>query len=97
MNMYDLPVDHGSARRRTTCERSSLFAPRYRHVSMCGHNPILAAFNTVNIDVGSLTESRGIFCNHVQHGLNVSRRAGDDPENFTRRCLLFQRLLEFLE
>ena len=35
--------------------------------------------------------------NRVKHRLNVRRRAGDDAQDFTRRRLLLQRLLEFLE
>ena len=33
----------------------------------------------------------------VQHRLNVRRRAGDDAQDFARRCLLLQRFLELLE
>ena len=32
----------------------------------------------------------------IQHRLDIRRRAGDDAQNFTRRRLLLQRLLEFL-
>src|SRR5262245_35905086 len=90
MNMYDLPVNDSSTRRRTTDERSSLFAPRYRHVSICGHNPILAAFHAVNIGVRSFAEPRCTFGHHVQYWLNVRRGAGDHAKNFTRGSLLLQ-------
>ena len=40
---------------------------------------------------------RRILGNRIQHRLNVRRRAGDDAQDFTRRRLLFQRFLEFLE
>ena len=43
------------------------------------------------------TNSRGILRNGIQHRLNIRRRTGDDAQDFTRRCLLLQRLLEFLE
>src|SRR5262245_65650581 len=33
----------------------------------------------------------------IQHRLNISWRASDDAQNLTRRRLLFQRFLEFLE
>ena len=42
-------------------------------------------------------QPRGIFPHHVQHRLNIRRRAGDDAQDFTRRSLLLQRFLEFLE
>src|SRR5262249_13669843 len=38
-----------------------------------------------------------ILSNSVQDRLNIRRRTGDNTQNFTRGCLLFQRLLEFLE
>ncbi len=41
--------------------------------------------------------SRGIFRDRIQHRLNIRRRAGDDTQDFTRRSLLLQRFLEFLE
>ena len=41
--------------------------------------------------------SGSILCNHVQHRLNIRRRAGDDAQDFARRGLLLQRLFEFLE
>ena len=51
----------------------------------------------MNHRVGCLAEPRGIFSDHVQHRLNVGRRAGDDAQDFTRRGLLLQRFFEFLE
>ena len=39
----------------------------------------------------------GILCHHVQHRLNIRRRAGDDAQDFARRRLLLQRFFEFLE
>ena len=44
-----------------------------------------------------VAQPRGIFCNSIQHRLNIRRRAGDDAQDFTRRSLLLQRFLEFLE
>ncbi len=37
---------------------------------------------------------RRIFCDHIQHGLNVRWRAGDDLQNFTGRRLLFERFAD---
>ena len=38
-----------------------------------------------------------LCCDHVQHGLDIGRRASDDAQDFTRRCLLLQRFGELLE
>ena len=42
-------------------------------------------------------QSRRVLGHHIQHRLNIRRRAGDNTQDFTRRCLLLQRFLEFLE
>ena len=39
----------------------------------------------------------GGFGNHVEHRLDIRRRAGDNAQDFTRGRLLLQRFLEFLE
>ena len=44
-----------------------------------------------------VAQPRRIFRHHIQHRLDVRRRAGDHAQNLTRRRLLLQRLLEFLE
>ena len=40
-----------------------------------------------------VAQPRGILRNHIEHRLDIRRRAGDDAENFTRRRLLLQRLM----
>ena len=45
----------------------------------------------------SVTQPRGARCNRIQHWLNIRRRAGDHTQDFTRRGLLLQRLLELVE
>ena len=40
--------------------------------------------------------SRSILRDHIQHRLNIGRRAGNDTQNFARRSLLLQRFLEFV-
>ena len=50
-----------------------------------------------NHSVIALAQPRGVFCDHIQHRLDIRRRAGDDAQDFTRRGLLLQRLLEFLK
>ena len=46
--------------------------------------------------VGPAHPSRALG-NRIKHRLDVRRRAGDDAQNFARRGLLLQRLLELLE
>src|SRR5262245_21512585 len=41
--------------------------------------------------------SRSALRDRIQHRLDVGRRTSDDTQYFTRRRLLLQRLLEFLE
>ena len=53
--------------------------------------------NETNLSVVCVTQPRGILRDHIQYRLNIRRRAGDDTQDFTRRRLLLQRLLEFLE
>ena len=55
------------------------------------------AVDTTNERIVRAANSRRIFGHSVQHRLDVRRRAGDDTQDFTRRRLLLQRLLEFLE
>ena len=50
-----------------------------------------------NLRIGCVAQPRGIFGNGIQHRLDIRRRAGDDAQDFARRRLLLQRLLEFLE
>jgi hypothetical protein len=50
-----------------------------------------------NLCVSCLAELGSILSDSIQHGLYIRRRARDDPENLTRRCLLLQRFFEFLE
>src|SRR5215510_14337943 len=38
-----------------------------------------------------------ILGNGIQDRLNIRGRTGDDAQDFARGCLLFQRLLEFVE
>ena len=53
--------------------------------------------DAINLSIICVTQPRGILCNHIQYRLNIRRRAGDDAQDFARRRLLLQRLLEFLE
>ena len=54
-------------------------------------------FETVNLRVVRIAQPRGTFGNSIEHRLKIRRRTGDDTQDFTRRRLLLQRLLEFLK
>ena len=98
MNVNRLPVDHGSARQRTTINGSSLAsgsAVRHRTIR-CGQLNTCFAISTKNQRICCIAQPRRILCNHIQHRLNIRRRAGDHAQDFTRRSLLLQRLLELL-
>ena len=45
----------------------------------------------------SASQTRAALSATHQHRLNIRRRAGDHTQDFTRRGLLLQRLLEFVE
>src|SRR5713226_2852261 len=50
-----------------------------------------------DISVSRSAKPRGILGHYIQHRLEVSRRAGNDTQDFTRRSLPLQSLSEFLE
>ena len=97
MNVDGLSIDHCSAQRPTPAHRSNFLGSADRERSVRRRKPKLVAFHTPNLRIVCLTQPRRIFGDHVQHRLNIRRRAGDDTQNFTRRGLLFQRFLEFVE
>src|SRR5262249_16412439 len=47
--------------------------------------------------IARLAQPRRILRHSIQNWLHIRRRAGDDAQDLTRRSLLLQRLLEFLE
>ena len=61
------------------------------------HQSKYVSFNETNRCILRLAYPRGILGYSVQYRLDIGRRAGNDTQDFTRRRLLLQRLLEFLE
>src|SRR5262249_13178968 len=55
------------------------------------------AIHKPNKGIFSAANTYSIFGNNVKNRLNISRRAGDHAQDFTRGSLLLQRLFEFLE
>ena len=54
--------------------------------------PKIIAVSTPNRRITRITQTRGIFSHHIQHRLNIRRRASDDAQDFTRRRLLLQAI-----
>ena len=65
-----------------------------RLFTLVHHVPLIAKASAC---VVCITEPRSVFRNHIQHRLNIRRRAGDDAQDLTRRRLLLQRLFELIE
>ena len=97
MDMDRLALDNGTANHRTAI---NAVVPSRKHRNRAvSALPIGACFLRRD---GSQRHwrshtPRGVLSNGIQHRLNISRRTGDDAENLTRRCLLLQCFLEFLE
>ena len=70
---------------------------RLRIESVGGHSPSEITLDTNDLSISCVTEARRIFGDHIEHGLNVRRRASDDAQDLTRRGLLLQRFLELLK
>jgi hypothetical protein len=51
----------------------------------------LAAVEQVDDADAAVTEPDGALNDRVEHGLNIGRRAGDDPQDLACRGLLFLR------
>ena len=56
----------------------------------------MITINALYNGIRGFTQPRGVFRNHIQHRLNICRRTSDHTQDFTRRGLLLERLLEFL-
>src|SRR5262249_46424358 len=65
--------------------------------SFMSHQTKNITLNNSNRGVVCVAHSSGALSDSVQYWLNIRGRASDDSQNFTRRSLLFQRLLQLLE
>ena len=55
---------------------------------------MVVAIDAENHSIGRVAQPRGIFRDHIQHRLDIRRRAGDHAQNLARRGLLLQRFGE---
>src|SRR5262245_20520373 len=90
MNVNSSPINHGSTGYTTPLNRSSLIRLGNWNCSVRGRWPKDVIICTVNYGVGSVTQPRRVLRHSIQNWLHVSRRAGDDTQDFTRGSLLFQ-------
>src|SRR5262245_36411677 len=95
MDVDRLPLNNGSPTGASTNDRSLHFYDW--HCSIVCHALKGICLDAKNYSILSFTQPGRIFCDYVQHRLNVGRRAGNDAQDFTCRRLLLQRLLEFVE
>src|SRR5262245_22937333 len=96
MNVDCLSIERRSASYRTSVNRQFQHW-RSRDMSPVSYPPEHVPFDKSDGRVVGAAHARGIFRDHVQHRLNIRRRAGNDAQDFTSRSLLFQRFLELLE
>ena len=83
VNMDRLPVNDGAAAYPATGDWAFRLASVSGLCSVGGHSPSEIALDTNNLSINCVTESRRVFGDHIEHGLNVRRRAGDDPKNLS--------------
>src|SRR5262249_40992875 len=90
------PVDYSSAWNRASAHNRICASARWNSPIM-GYEPNHITIKAADKSVVCLSQPCGVLSYHVQHRLNVSRRACDNAQNLARSGLLLQRLLEFLE
>src|SRR6185436_8944886 len=54
------------------------------------------AVHFINLNIICIAQARRILCNGFQHRLNISWRTGDDTQDVTSSCLLFERFSDFM-
>src|SRR5262245_30703891 len=84
MDVDRLPVDYSTAGHRVTIDGQR----HYRERSVRGHHSKNVILNTENLGIYRVTQPGSILRHHIQHRLDVRRRAGNYAQDFTRRGLL---------
>jgi hypothetical protein len=80
-----------------TADRNT-FYPHTRghgHGSMRGNYAKDIAIDSHDLRIAGLAKPGSIFCNHIQHRLNVRRRTSDDAQDFSRRRFPFSTFGKF--
>src|ERR1044071_3048801 len=97
MDVHGVTIDHCPSARYRTSQRSPPFGQGDRNRPLRCDKPILLAVSPPNRRIPCIAELCRSFRHDSQYRLDICRRAGDHPEDLTRRGLLLQRLLELLE
>ena len=95
--MDDLPIEYGVATQRPTSQRADANPAPLSDCPVLRHFPNHIAFDAIDLSIIGVAKARGVFRHNIEYGLNIGRRAGDNPQDFTCRRLLLQRFFEFLE
>ena len=75
--MNSLPVNDGSAHHPSTTDGDAYaVVPAHHHI--CATHLKAVTINAHDHSVICLTQPRGILGHHIQHRLDIRRRAGDD-------------------
>ena len=84
--------------RPTNCGSTSDGVPTrwFRRISKLCHSLKAVTNDPHDHSISCIAQPGRVLRNHVQHWLDVRRRAGDDTQDFTRGGLLLQRF-QFLE
>src|SRR5215472_16457636 len=87
VDMNRLFIDDCSTANGPADKRLFRTEPRLNR-SIVGYESEYISLDESNHRIVGTAYTRGTLCDHIQHGLNVRRRAGDDAEDFARRSLL---------
>src|SRR5262249_50541039 len=95
VHMNCLPLNYSTTSWAVSVNRYVLVGERNQ--SARRYQTMTVAFDQPNHAIVCLAQPRSTFCDSIKNGLDIRWRAGDDTQYFTRRSLLLQRLLEFVE
>src|SRR5215510_11764815 len=91
MDVDRMPVDD-----RTTGHRAAINGQRHcRERPVGGYHPKDVILDTKNLGTHRVTQPSRILRDHIKHGLEAGRRAGDHAQNVTSRSELFSRFVAF--
>ena len=88
MDVDCFPVQYRSAGSRAASEGLEAVQVASGHIGATIRKII--TIDAIDKGIACFTQPRGIFRDHIQHRLDIRRRAGDHAQYFTRRGLLLQ-------
>src|SRR5262245_15010548 len=98
MNMYRFAFDKRSPNWGVRAGRERVIAKDgylVRTLSVGSDDSVKLAIKSANMPFRSAGEPNCVFDNHIQDGLDIGRRAGNDAQNLTRCGLLLERFGDF--